>query len=360
MLLRLVSVLVAGMTAAALTATSVPTAAAASWKPAIEVFLADGVTPVAGTVLRPGDRVVVKGSGFDPASNTAGLPVPVPPGVPHGTFITFGAFAPKWQPSKGAPESSRTTVRAQTKWALSPGALNRVPDAPFDMRRTVRQQWVPLSRTGEFTARITLATPKDVRADGRWGIYTFGAADAVNAAQELAVPLNYSTQPGPNTPKPAPRNLVWPYSPNFADTVRTTTAGALSGSEGAGVDDAGRMSFALIANTVRDGNGELRYRGTVVAATKFHLLEIALADPIIRIDGNRAVLSLRTSTTDMNGDDALRRVDIADLDLTRAEVDRLSRSEDVAGIATQFRSGISPAALAALSLGAASPITLRF
>ena len=358
---RLIVVLLAGLTAVSLTAVGVSPAEAKAWKPAIAVYLADGVTPVGDTRLHPGDQVVVKGTGFDPNANTAGgLPVPVPPGVPHGTFVTFGAFSPNWRPSKGAPESARTTVRAQTKWALSRNALNRVPDVPFDMRRTVRQQWVELGRSGEFTARITLATPKAVPAGGRWGIYTFGAAGTVNAAQELRVPLNYSTDAGPNTPAPAPENLVWAYSPSFAATVRGTTGGALSGSDGAAVDDAGRLSFELVENTVRNGRGELRYRGTVVASTRFHLLEIALADPIIRIDGHRAVLTMRTSTTDMNGDDVLRRVAIADLSLNAAQVARLARGEDVTGVAASFRRGITPTSLAALSLGTASPVNITF
>ena len=93
------------------------------------------------------------------------------------------------------------------------------------------------------------------------------------------------------------------------------------------------MSFKLVDNTVRNGRGQLRYAGTVVASTKFHLLEIAMADPIIRLDGTRAVLSMRTSTTDMNGDDALRRVDIADLTLTRTQAARLARGENVQAVA---------------------------
>ncbi|WP_026919728.1 HtaA domain-containing protein [Gordonia shandongensis] len=359
-LLRLLVVMVAGLTAFTLTAIGAAPAQAKPASASISVYLADGVTPAGSTVLHPGDQVVVKGTGFDPNANTSGLPVPVPPGVPHGTFITFGAFAPKWKPSTGAPESARTTVRAQTKWALSRAALNKVPNVPFDMRRTVRQQWVPLSRSGSFTARITLATPAKKPADGRWGIYTFGAADAVNAAQETMVPLRYSPEPGPNTPKPAPKNLVWAYSPNFARTVVKSTSGALGGNGGAAVDDAGRMSFELVENTVRDGRGELRYRGTVVASTKFHLLEIALADPVIRVAGTRAVLSMRTSTTDMNGDDAMRRVDIADLTLTRGQVAKLARGENIRGVSATFRRGITPTSLAALSIGKASPVAIRF
>ncbi|MGB3604271.1 MAG: HtaA domain-containing protein [Gordonia sp. (in: high G+C Gram-positive bacteria)] len=358
---RLIVTLVSGLMAVALTAVAVAPATAKPWKPAITVYLADGVTPVGTTVLHPGDVVVVKGTGFDPNANTSGgFPVPVPPGVPHGTFVTFGAFSPNWRPSQGAPESSRTTVRAQTKWALSRDALNRVPNVPFDMRRTVRQQWTPVSRAGEFTARISLATPKELPANGRWGIYTFGAADAVNAAQELRVPLNYSTENGPNTPTPAPKNLIWAYSPSFADTVKNTTSGGLSGSDGAAIDSNGRMSFKLVGNSLSNGKGQLRYQGTVVAFTKFHLLEIALADPVITVNGTRAVLSMRTSTTDQNGNDVLRRVNIADLTLTAAQAARLAKGEDVSGIAAAFRQGITPTSLAALSLGNAAPVTLDF
>lgn len=328
---------------------------------AIDVYLADGVTPVGQTQLHPGDTVVVKGRGYDPNANTTGgLPVPVPPGVPHGTFVTFGSFDQNWRPSKGAPESARTTDRTQTKWAISDAALNQVPNVPFDMRRTVRVGSVPLHRDGTFTAKIKLTTPKDAPADGRWGIYTFGGADAVNAAQERFVPINYSTEPGPNTPQPAVKNLVWAYSPNFYSTFVESTQGAVAGSNGAAAAKDGTLSYELESNTVRNGKGELRYRGTVVAYTKFHLYEIALVDPIIRVNGTKAVLSMKTSTTDQNGVDVLRRVDIADLTLTRAQLARLADSQDVVGIPAAFRGGITPTLLAGLSLGAASPVSILF
>ncbi|QRY62078.1 HtaA domain-containing protein [Gordonia sp. PDNC005] len=355
---RLRSVLVLVVVAVcALAGVGVGNVAAVPTGPTISVFLSDGVTPVGDTVLHPGDEVVVKGVGFDPRANTSGLPVPVPPGVPHGTFVTFGGFAPVWQPSKGAPASSRAEVRSKTKWALSRNALAKVPNAPFDLRRTVRQQWVPLDAAGRFTARLTLATPDKVPAGKRWGVYTYGAADAVNASQERFVPINYSTDSGPNTPKAPAKDLVWGLSPAFASSVERS-GGSLSGSDGSGVDDAGRMSFELTDNSIANGRGELRYRGTVVAFTKFHLLEIALADPIIRVNGTRAVLSMRTSSTDMNGTDALRRIDVADLHLTAAQASRIVRGLPVTGVRTTFRAGLTPTSLAAASLSGALPVAL--
>ena len=328
-------------------------AAAPAWKPSIKVFLADGVTPVGHSVIHSGDTLVVKGTGFDPSANRSGLPLPVPPGVPHGTFITFGAFAQNWKPSAGAPEAARAANRSGVTWALAPSALAQVPAAPFDMRRTIRQQWVPLNKDGSFTAKVVASTPKAIPAGARYGIYTYGAAGADNAAQELSVPINYSTAPGLNTPVQAPRNLVWGYSPTFYQRITQDAQGSVSGSDGAGVDDHRRLTFALTSSTVRNGTGELRFRGTILAYSKFHLAEIALADPIIRVAGGKGVLSMRTSTTNMNGTDALRRVDIADVNLAG-----IGSGADVRGAAVKFRPGIGPEVLAALSLGPASPLDL--
>lgn len=332
-----------------------PAAAAPPSTATITVFRGDGTTPVGATVVHPGDTLVVKGVGFDPNANRYGLPVPVPPGVPHGTFVTFGAFAPQWKPSTGAPESARATNRSAVKWAMAPSALAQVPSSPFDLRRTIRQQWVPLRADGSFTAKIVASTPKTIPAGARYGIYTYGAAGADNAAQERAVPINYSTTPGPNTPIDPPRDLVWAYSPSFYRTVTQTAGGGLSGTDGAGVDDRGSMTFTRTSSSVRNGTGELRYRGTVVAFSRFHLAEIALADPMIRVRNGKGVLSMRTSTTNQNGTDAMRRVDIADVDLST-----IGNGSDVRGATATFRPGITPEVLAALSTGPAAPVTLNF
>ncbi|MFT4201835.1 HtaA domain-containing protein [Gordonia sp. (in: high G+C Gram-positive bacteria)] len=339
--------------AAVLAPATAPSATAAPGRAAVDVFLADGATPVGSTVLHPGDKLVVKGRGFDPAANTSGFPLPVPPGVPHGTFIAFGAFAPHWKPSAGAPEAARATARSGVQWAMAPSALNRVPTAPFDFRRTIRQQWVPLHANGTFTAKLTLSTPKSIPANARWGVYTYGGAGSDNPAQELRIPVRYSTAPGPNTPAPPRRNLIWAYTPSFYRTVTGAAEGTVAGSDGATVDKAGRMSFELRSGSLRGGTGVLRFHGTVVAYTRFHLYEVALADPVLRVRGGHGVLSMRTSTTNMNGTDRLRRIDIADIDLRGAGADG-KRAARVA-----FRPGISPEVLALLSTGTAAPLDLR-
>ncbi|MFW0789601.1 HtaA domain-containing protein [Gordonia sp. CPCC 205333] len=335
-------------------APAVVSAAPATKTARIAVFAADGRTPIGATQIHPGDELVVRGHGFDPDANKYGLPVPVPPGVPHGTFIAFGAFSPVWQPSRGAPESSRAATRSAVKWALSRSALARVPSAPFDMNRTIRQQWVALKADGSFVARIKTTTPSNMPTGARFGVYTYGAAGADNAAQERYVPVNYSTAPGPNTSKPAPRNLLWAYSPTFHDRVTKTAQGGIAASDGASVGDDGKLAFSLRDKKIRGGNGILRYRGTIVAYTRFHLLEFAMSDPQIVVRGGRGVLSMLTSTTNMNGTDAMRRVDIADVDLRG-----LTTTGEVTAASVRFRPGIRPEALALVSTGAASPLTLR-
>lgn len=352
--MRRVALIVGGLFVLLAGATPVSAAAAPTASARIEVFAADGTTPIGARVVHPGDELVVRGTGFDPNSNRFGFPVPIPPGVPHGTFVTFGAFAPVWQPSKGAGESARAAARSAVKWALSPSALSRVPSAPFDMNRTIRQQWVALKPDGSFVARIKTTTPKDMPRGARFGIYTYGAAGADNAAQERYVPINYSTTPGPHTPKPAPRNMIWAYSPGFHRQVTATAQGGVAASDGAGVDDAGVLSFTLRDKHISRGSGLLRFRGTVVVYSKFHLVEFAMADPQIVVSRGRGVLSMRTSTSNINGTDAMRRVDIADVDLTR-----LTPRGDVTGAAVTFRPGIAPQALAVLSMGPAAPMALR-
>ena len=329
--------------------------AAADTAPAIEVFAADGTTPLGDTVLHPGDRIVVRGHGFDPDANTSGLPVPVPPGVPHGTFVTFGAFAPDWKPSEGAPGSSRAADRSAVAWALSESALDRVPQAPLDLQRTVRKQWVPLSRDGSFITTLTVKQPKQVPADAQYGVYTYGAADAVNAAQELSVPVRYDSSPGPDTPRPPAADLTWAVSDNFASTVTGPLQGTLSGADGAGVEN-GTLSFELAGADIdpATGLGTVHYRGTAVASTRFHLGEIAVANPWVEFTPSGTWLSAETSTSDTIGADSMRRVRLARLD---ADAD--AGQQDWTRVPAHFENSIQPASLRVLALGPAAPVSFH-
>lgn len=297
----------------------VPLATATPAGPAaIEVFAADGATPLGQTAVHEGDQIVVRGTGFDPLANTDGLPVPVPPGVPHGTFVAFGAFAPDWRPSQGAPAESRVgQQRSATAWVMSEDALEQVPDSPFDFRRTIRQQWTPLADDGSFTATLTVKKPATTAPDAAYGVYSYAAADAVNAAEELFVPVNFDPAPGPNAPKPAAEDLVWGFAPGYTNLVKSDLQGGVAGAEGASVRPDGQLTFQAAGADIdpATGLGTVRFAGSVVSFTRFHLAEIALENPWIEFTPEGTFLSAETSTGNTVGDDHVARVRIARLDL---------------------------------------------
>lgn len=128
------------------------------------------------TGLHAGDTISVWGTGFDPAAHTGTRP-PLS-GQPSGVYVVFGRFGDPWKPSAGAPSSARTVI-AQ-KWAL-PAASRQVLDPTG-----TGAAFVTIDQYGRFEATLTVA---ESAAAGTYGVYTFAGSGAVDAAQELAVPL---------------------------------------------------------------------------------------------------------------------------------------------------------------------------
>ncbi|MGW6225902.1 HtaA domain-containing protein, partial [Cellulosimicrobium cellulans] len=160
------------------------------WEPSIELFAADGTTPLGDAPVRPDDTVVVKGSGFDPDANVApaGNRPPISGGIPAGTYVVFGKFAPEWRPSQGVASSARKAGSQQ--WALASAALDQV-DPRY--QTAIRGQWAELSEDGTFTAEL-VASELELEG-GRYGVYTYAAGGTVNAAQELYAPVAFTTEP---------------------------------------------------------------------------------------------------------------------------------------------------------------------
>lgn len=154
------------------------------WAPAVNVTMQDG-TPVGSGPVYKGDVISIAGTGFDPEANVGGRGMPIPNTLPQGTYVVFGNFLENWRPSAGAPSSARKA--GPQGWVLTESTVNQVPP---QFAETVRKQWVPLAEDGSFTAALTLDTPAALDG-GRYGIYTYGAGGVNNAAQELAVPLEY-------------------------------------------------------------------------------------------------------------------------------------------------------------------------
>ena len=58
-------------------------------------------------------------------------------------------------------------------------------------------QYVPLHDDGTFTAQLDAAMDDSV--SGNYGVYTYPASGATNAAQELYVPMAFAAEPPPPT-----------------------------------------------------------------------------------------------------------------------------------------------------------------
>lgn len=171
---------------------SVTVAEQPTWEPALQVFAADGEAPLPDTVS-PGEEIVVRGSGFDPAANPATGRPPIPTGVPAGVYVVFGKFADVWRPSAGAPSSARTVI--DQRWALPESSLEQVPE---QYQEAIRAQWVELRADGTFEARLTVG--EDTDAAGAYGVYTYAAGGAAaNPAHELAVPVSVAADGDPTT-----------------------------------------------------------------------------------------------------------------------------------------------------------------
>ncbi|MBD5785151.1 HtaA domain-containing protein [Cellulosimicrobium terreum] len=155
------------------------------WAPEIDVYAADGTTPLGDAEVTVGDTLVVKGSGFDPAANVGGRGVPIPATLPQGTYVVFGSFAEQWRPSEGAASSGRK-VGSQS-WALAESVLDQVP-AQF--QAAIRGQWTDIADDGTFEARLVVKNPAPLDG-GRFGVYTYGAGGVTNADQELYAPVAY-------------------------------------------------------------------------------------------------------------------------------------------------------------------------
>lgn len=153
------------------------------YTPRLEVFKADGSTPLGDSVVNPGDTIVVKGSGFDPE----GIKGTRPPlaGQPAGAYVAFGQFAEQWKPSTGA--AAETRPAEQVRWALTDAAFNALS---ADLKPRFQGQRITLGTDGTFSWTLTAPEITKGVEGGKIGVYTYPASGAVAPQQELFVPVN--------------------------------------------------------------------------------------------------------------------------------------------------------------------------
>lgn len=271
--------------------------------PQISVTFEDG-TPVEGATVHRGDVLLVHGTGFSPEANQGGFPLPVPPGVPNGLYALYGAFPTHWKPSEGADPSSRTHPHDRMAWVMPEGTLESIPAGAIDMRRSIARQEQRMNADGSFTARIVVDPPETTPGDN-WGVYVYPGAGSINAAEEFYIPLNYSPEPGPNTPAPPQPDLL--LDAELAFRFAEITKGGVNAKNGATKLDAHRVAFTR-DTTAENGDDVRKYKGTVITTARFTLAEVAVADPwlIPQPDGSYLITGLISRSYNVGADEMVR------------------------------------------------------
>lgn len=271
--------------------------------PQVSVTFEDGA-PVEGATVHRGDVLLVHGTGFSPEANQGGFPLPVPPGVPNGLYALYGAFPTHWKPSEGADPSSRTHPHDRMAWAMPEGTLDSIPAGAVDMRRSIARQEQRMNADGSFTARIVVDPPETTPGDN-WGVYVYPGAGSINAAEEFYIPLNYSPEPGPNTPAPPQPDLL--LDAEVAFRFAEITKGGVNAKNGATKVDAHHVAFTRDV-AAKTGDGVRKYKGTVITTARFTLAEVAVADPwlIPQPDGSYLITGLISRSYNVGADEMVR------------------------------------------------------
>lgn len=188
--------------AAAVLVALLPVAGAgAAEGPTLELSATTGLDP-------EGQTITVTGSGFDPAANVGTRP-PLA-GQPSGVYVVFGRFADSWRPSQGAPSSARQVITQV--WA--------VPQAAYELLNPLgtNPEIVLLHPDGTFTAEVEV---REAEGTGAYAIATYPGSGAVNADQEVLVPVSFGA-PSTTTTTTEPTEST--TTTTEATTTTTTTA----------------------------------------------------------------------------------------------------------------------------------------
>jgi hypothetical protein len=278
----------------------------------LEVFLADGTTPYLNQELKEGDKLVVKGRGYDPFANVGGQGQPIPADKVQGTFVVFGHFAEKWKPSDGVKSDKRKHSTSARGWLLAEETMNSDP-----VYEAARSQWVELDASnGSFEWEVTLTEPDSVLEDGRWGIYTYaGGVNTQNAEQELESILNFKAKDRDETeaPEVSEGGLKWGIFDRFRNYVESNSDGKVS-LLGAATREGNIFGFKQIAGGEWDQEtekGEIRFSGGIGFYAHGGGLNLTIEDPILKVDDSGAVLTARF--------DHGPQMVFADVDLSKAE-----------------------------------------
>jgi len=148
-------------------------------------------------VFATGGTVTVSGSGFDPAANIGTRP-PLA-GQPAGFYVTLGDFDTTWQPSTGAPGTSRRVIKDAEDAAVQ---IWVVPQASYDILTGAPWNVDPaglavLDPDGTFTTDLVVdstAAANGRAATANLGVYLYPGSGATNAEHELTAPVTVGSR----------------------------------------------------------------------------------------------------------------------------------------------------------------------
>ncbi len=125
-----------------------------------------------------GEVITVTGTGFTATGNLGTRPPLF--NQPGGVYVVFGSFGESWRPSQGG---SQRQVLDQF-WALPGSSYTTI--AALGTGEAVQ-----MSPDGSFTVDIEVSAEAGNHAT--LGIATYAGSGAVNAGEELLIPLEFAT-----------------------------------------------------------------------------------------------------------------------------------------------------------------------
>ncbi len=278
------------------------------WEPQLALLDADG-NELGNDDVVAGDTITVQGTDFDPEANVGGRGVPIPNHLPQGYYVVFGKFSPDWKPSEGAASSAREV--GDQGWVLHEDVLDEVPDM---YQGAIRDQWVPLTDTGEFEATLEAEDLEDGPADGVYGVYIYPAGGVDNADFELAQPVNYTPEsqsedpPGDEDDDPAPEpedkclavtdgDFTWGIHDGFVDYITGNIANGSISTSGVRETSSGyAFKYGSGNFDSDDDTGVVKFTGSVRFKGHGGQLDVKLGNPEFHINKKQATILLDVTT----------------------------------------------------------------
>ncbi|AXH35000.1 hypothetical protein DVJ78_05860 [Humibacter sp. BT305] len=156
-------------------------------------------------------------------------------------------------------------------------------------------------------------------------------------------------------------SLVWGFKQSWRSYVTGIAQGTITPSNGATTTSGGLFEFVQTDEGDFDpatGVGSLAYQGTVSFVSQAHGFDIAIADPIVTLDGTAtATLSVLVSSSDTSGPSDMTRFDVATLTIPAGQPsgDPLTWTDLPAVFAEQL-----PGSFEQYAGQAADPVTLSY